>query len=86
MRQYNVGIAPTGKRDWEVSKTKKTEVQSERARIEASIGNIKKPIYGFNKPDAKSVPAMESCGQRAFIGHNLHKLLREMKKLEMQTA
>jgi len=69
-----------------VSKTMQEKIKSERARREGAIGTIKSPIYGFNKPDAKSTEAMVAYGHRAFIGFNLQKILREMKKMELQTA
>ena len=77
----HVGIAPKGQEEWAVSDSKK-----ERAQVEGSIGTIKTPLYGFNKPDARSIEAMKSCGQRAFLGFNLKKLVKEKMKLELQTA
>ena len=82
----HVGIAPTGKKEWAVSKIMQKKIKSERAQIEGAIGTIKNPIYGFNRPDAKSTEAMVTYGHRAFLGFNLRKMLREMKKLELQTT
>jgi len=80
-------LAPTGKKRLEgIKKTMQKKIKSERARIEGAIGTIKNPIYGFNKPDAKSTESMAAYGHRAFIGFNLRKILRDMKKMEIQTA
>jgi hypothetical protein len=44
--------------------------------VEGSIGTIKCPKYGFNRPAARSAAMMGVCGQRAVLGLNLTKLLR----------
>ena len=72
----HVGISPRGKDEWAVSDTMKKKIIRERAQIEGSIGTIKSPIYGFNKPDARSTEAMVICGHRSFFGFNLRKLVR----------
>lgn len=82
----HVGIAPTGQSEWAVSKTKKKHITRERAQVEGLIGTVKSPLYGFNKPNARSIQAMESCGQRSFLGFNLKKLVREKMNLELQAA
>ncbi len=56
-------------------KVRKTLVR-ERGLIEAGIGTVKHPRYGFNKPAARSVEKMGVCGQRALLGFNLGKLVR----------
>ena len=73
----NVGIAPQGKADWAVSKTMAEQIRRERAQVEGCIGSIKSPIYGFNKPNARSVRAMGTYGHRAILGFNMRKLVRE---------
>jgi hypothetical protein len=71
-----VGLAPLGAAKWEVTgKVRKTLVR-ERGLIEAGIGTVKHPRYGFNKPAARSVEKMGVCGQRALLGFNLGKLVR----------
>ncbi len=82
----HVGIAPTGQNEWAVSYTKKKHIVKERAQVEGIIGTIKNPLYGFNKPNVRSIKAMESCGQRSFFGFNLRKIVREKMKLELQAA
>jgi len=82
----HVGIAPKGQDEWAVSETKKKYVMRERAQVEGVIGTIKSPLYGFNKPNARSIKAMKNCGQRSFLGFNLKKLVREKRKLEFQAA
>ena len=82
----HVGIAPTGQNKWAVSKIKKKHITRERAQVEGLIGTVKSSLYGFNKPNARSIKAMESCGQRSFLGFNLKKLVREKMKLEVQAA
>lgn len=47
------------------------------------IGSIKSPIYGFNKPNARSVRAMGTYGHRAILGFNMRKLIREQLNLQL---
>lgn len=82
----HVGIAPTGKADWDVSETMAEKIRRERAQVEGVIGNVKSKKYGFNKPDAKSMRAMETCGQRSFLGFNLCKMVREINLSMVHTA
>ena len=79
----HVGIAPKGKADWDVSETMSKRIRRERAQVEGSIGTIKSAKYGFNKPDARSIPAMARCGQRAILGFNLQKLIKETIKIQV---
>ena len=58
----------------------------ERALVEAGIGTIKSPRYGFNRPAARSEVMMGACGQRAVLGFNTNKLVRELagrKKMKL---
>ena len=82
----NVGIAPTGKAKWDVSDRKAAAIRQERAQVEGVIGNIKSKKYGFNKPNAKSIWAMEMCGHRSILGFKLCKVVREVSLSQMQTA
>jgi len=82
----HVGIAPKGRKKWAVSKTMQNKIKRERAQVEGSIGTIKSPVYGFNKPDARSTRAMVTYGHRAILGFNLRKLLREQANAQMETA
>ena len=86
MRIKHVGIAPKGKDKWIISKPMQTKIKKERAQVEGCIGTIKSPLYGFNKPDARSTQAMITYGHRAILGFNLRKLLREKANLQMVTA
>lgn len=72
----DVGLAPRGRTPWEVDGKVKERLIKERALVEGSIGTIKCPKYGFNKPAARSAAMMGVCGQRAVLGLNLTKLLR----------
>ncbi len=81
----NIGIAPKGKAQWEISKAKQKYVKPERAQVEGVIGTIKSDKYRFNKPGARSITAMESCGHRAILGFNLIKLMKENQNLLLQT-
>ena len=72
----DVGLAPRGKTPWEVEGAVKARLIKERALVEGSIGTIKCPKYGFNRPAARSVAMMGVCGQRAVLGLNLTKLVR----------
>ena len=71
-----VGLAPRGKAKWAVGKQAKERLVNERAQVEGSIGTVKSPRYGFNRPNARSVEMMGVCGQRAVLGLNLNKLIR----------
>ncbi len=80
----DVGLAPLGQAEWAVSEKVKDELVQERALIEAGIGTIKCNKYGFNKPAARSIEKMGVCGQRAVLGFNLNKLVREIAKQREQ--
>jgi len=82
----NVGIAPTGRTKWSVSERMSEVIRRERAQVEGVIGNIKSKKYGFNKPNVKSTMAMETSGQRSFLGFNMVKALRKLNLQEMQRA
>lgn len=82
----HVGIAPQGKADWAVTESMAERIKRERAQVEGCIGTIKSPIYGFNKPNARSVSAMGTYGQRAIVGFNMRKLIREQMNLQMATT
>jgi hypothetical protein len=73
----NVGIAPKGKAKWAVYPKQEEKIKRERARVEGSIGTLKSSLYGFNKPQARSAAAMVRCGQRAILGFNMRKMIRE---------
>lgn len=72
----DVGLAPRGRADWEVSGKIRDKLIRERAQVEGSIGTIKGQKYGFNRPAARSAAMMGVCGQRAALGANLAKLVR----------
>ena len=73
----DVGLAPRGNTPWQVDGAVKARLIKERALVEGSIGTIKCPKYGFNRPAARSVAMMGTCGQRAVVlGLNLTKLAR----------
>src|SRR5262249_20668161 len=74
----NVALAPQGNAKWEVSGRTKEKLINERARVEGGIGSIKSNRYGFNRPGAKSAPMMGACGQRAVLGFNLRKMVRDL--------
>jgi hypothetical protein len=73
-----VGLVPLGRAKWKVRGATRTKLINERARVEGSIGTVKHPKYGFNRPAARSTPMMGACGQLAVLGHNLNKLVREL--------
>jgi hypothetical protein len=74
----HVGLAPRGSADWSVTDRMKVRLVKERALVEGGIGTIKGNRYGFNRPAARSVHKMGVAGQRAVLGFNLNKLVREM--------
>lgn len=61
----DIGLAPRGRTPWEVEGKVKDRLIRERAMVEGSIGTIKCPKYGFNRPAAPSAAMMGVCGQRA---------------------
>ena len=72
----DVGLAPRGRASWAVEGKVKDRLVRERAMVEGTIGTIKCPKYGFNRPGARSTEMMGACGQRAVLGLNLTKLVR----------
>jgi hypothetical protein len=72
----DVGLAPRGRTAWQVDGRVRDKLIAERALVEGSIGTLKCPKYGFNRPSARSIAMMGVCGQRAALGLNLTKLLR----------
>jgi len=75
-----VGLAPRGQAKWQVCEDDIQVLVNERSKVEGSIGALKNPRYGFNRPRARSVEMMGLCGQRAAFGHNLNKLVRGLLK------
>ena len=73
-----VGLAPRGQTEWSVSGKVKEDLVKERAQVEGGIGTVKCAKYGFNRPAARSTAMMGACGQRAVLGFNLNKLIREL--------
>jgi len=73
-----VGLAPRGRTQWSVSGPTRDRLVRERAMVEAGIGTIKSPRYGFNRPAARTEAMMGACGQRAVLGFNTNKLVREL--------
>lgn len=73
-----VGLAPRGRTQWSVSGPVRDRLVKERALVEAGIGTIKGSKYGFNRPAARSEAMMGACGQRAVLGFNINKLVREL--------
>jgi len=74
----DVGLAPRGRTPWSVRGEVRERLVAERALVEAGIGTIKSPKYGFNRPSARSAAMMGACGQRAVLGFNSTKLVREL--------
>jgi hypothetical protein len=74
----DVALAPRGRTQWAVSNTVRDRLVKERALVEAGIGTIKSARYGFNRPAARSERMMGACGQRAVMGFNVNKLVREL--------
>jgi hypothetical protein len=74
----HVGLHPRGRSAWSVKGTVKDQLVNERAQVEAGIGTIKCPKYGFNHPAARSAHMMGVSGQRAVLGFNLNKLIRQL--------
>lgn len=73
----HVGVAPTGRARWNLGPRIKKRVLQERCRVEGAIGALKRHRYGFNLPNARSTKMIATCGQRAILGLNLNKLVRD---------
>jgi len=73
-----VGLAPRGGTPWSVSGPAREGLIRERALVEAGIGTLKSSRYGFTRPAARSTAMMGACGQRALLGFNANKLVREL--------
>jgi hypothetical protein len=73
-----VALAPRGQSKWAVSDKVRRRMVKERAEIEAGIGAVKSGRYGFHRPPARSMAMMGACGQRAVLGFNLNKLIRQI--------
>ncbi|MEK7731803.1 MAG: transposase [Planctomycetota bacterium] len=71
-----VGLAPRGRAKWAVANKVKEKLVNERAQVEGSIGTVKSPRYGFNRPSVRSAEMMGVSGQRSVFGLNLNKLIR----------
>lgn len=82
----HVGIAPTGRAAWDVPERRAETIRRERAQVEGVIGNMKSRKYGFNKPNAKSTLAMETCAHRSILGFNLCKMVRELNLSQAHAA
>lgn len=81
-----VGLAPRGRAEWAVNDATREKLVKERALVEAGIGTVKSRRYGFNRPRARSVRMMGTCGQMSVLGFNLSKLMRGLaarRKLEL---
>jgi hypothetical protein len=76
----DLGLAPRGKAQWRVAGRIKKQLVSERSQVEGSIGAIKNPRYGFNRPRARSVAMMGFCGHRSAFGCNINKVVRGIMK------
>jgi hypothetical protein len=74
----DVGLAPRGRTQWSVNAVVRERLVAERALVEAAIGTIKSSRYGFNRPSARCASMMGACGQRAVLGFNSTKLVREL--------
>lgn len=75
-----VGLAPRGSTAWSVSAKVREKLVRERALVEAGIGTVKSRRYGFNRPRARSARMMAYHAQRAVLGFNMNKLVRELAK------
>ena len=73
----HVAIAPTGRTPWSIGPRIKKRALKERCRIEGDIGALKRSRYGFNFPAARSTKMMATIGQRAILGLNLNKFVRD---------
>jgi hypothetical protein len=82
-----VGLAPRGRTEWEVSERVRKQLISERAQIEGGIGAVKSSRYNFHRPRARSTRMMGTAGQLGVLGFNLNKLVRGLaKRMDLQVV
>lgn len=72
-----IAIAPKGKAKWKVSNRWRNRMIKERAKVEGSIGCLKRT--GFNKPQTKNTLGMLNSAQRANLRLNLMNFVRDIK-------
>lgn len=82
LKVRHIGLAPRGRCQWEIEGSTKSRLMSERAQVEGGIGAIKCSRYGFHRPKVRSLEMMGVAGQRAVLGFNLNKLVRELARRE----
>ena len=75
-----LGLAPRGRLQWPVRGKVKDALIAERAQVEGGIGALKSQRYCFHRPATRSLEMMAAGGQRAVLGFNLNKLVRELAK------
>jgi hypothetical protein len=79
-----VALTRRGRTPWPVGQEARKRLLRKRTQIEAGIATIKADRYGFNYPAARSQAMMGACGQRAVLGFNMTKLVRELAGLVLK--
>ena len=77
-----VGVQPKGKGSWRVAAEVRDTIRSERGKTEGVIGSLKSNKYGFNKPKERTPETLRMAGSRSILSFNLHKLMRDLMKVE----
>ena len=73
-----LGIQPTGQAPWLVAEADRPAVASQRGLMEGSIGTLKSPAYGFNRPRERSLETLLRAGQQSFLALNLNLFLKHL--------
>ncbi len=79
-----VGIQPKGQAPWSVDETDRPTVLSERGMMEGTIGTLKSPTYGFNKPKERRYSVLRAAGQKSMISYNINKMMRDLMRQEKE--
>jgi hypothetical protein len=81
-----IGIQPKGHGAWHVAEAVRETVRSERGKTEGIMGTLKTAQYGFNKPKERLWQTLEMAGPRAILAFTLHKLMRDLVRVDRCAA
>jgi IS5 family transposase len=87
LKVKNIAVSPKGKSKWLVGPQIQEKMISERTQVEGKIGTMKS--FGFNKPKAKTNPAVIRTALMAGLCLNLKRFAKDLantKAMQMATA
>jgi hypothetical protein len=76
-----IGIQPKGQRAWHIAEEVRQTARSARGTTEGIMGTRKTDTYGFNKPKERLWQTLEMAGPRSILSCNLHKLMRDLVRV-----